>query len=157
MVLDPYLVNPCFYFGDWLKMEGSMPFELCHGGSMWEVAARKSDFNMGFNAAMASDSGFLMNTIVEKCPHVFQDLRTLIDVGGGIGVTARTIAKAFPHLDVKVLDLPHVVAQMPADASGNIEAIGGDMFEYIPPADAIFLKVSASPRKHGNMEVEQPR
>jgi hypothetical protein len=40
-----------------------------------------------------------------------------------------------------VLDLPHVVSQATAN-DGNMHFIAGDMFESIPPADAVLLKVS---------------
>jgi len=38
-----------------------------------------------------------------------------------------------------VLDLPHVVANAPTDT--NVKYITGDMFESIPSANAVFLKV----------------
>ncbi|XP_051209859.1 5-pentadecatrienyl resorcinol O-methyltransferase isoform X3 [Lolium perenne] len=50
----------------------------------------------------------------------------------------RAIAKAFPHMKCTVSDLPHVVAEAPTD--GNVSFISGDMFKYIPPANALFLK-----------------
>ena len=36
-------------------------------------------------------------------------------------------------------DLPHVVANLPD--SKNLKFVGGDMFQYISPADAILFKV----------------
>lgn len=140
MLLDPALVNPLFYLGDWIKMEGSLPFELCHGGNMWVVAAQKPDLNKDFNAAMASDSQLLMSFIVTHSPQLFYGLKSLIDVGGGTGGCARTIAKAFPDLNVKVLDLPHVAADFPND--DGVQFIVGDMFKHIPSTDAVLLKVN---------------
>lgn len=140
MVLDPALVNPLFYLGDWIKMEGSLPFELCHGGNMWVVAAQKPDLNKDFNAAMDSDSQLLMSFIVTRLPQLFHGLKSLIDVGGGTGGCARTVAKAFPDLNVKVLDLPHVAADFPKD--DGVQFIVGDMFKHIPSTDAVLLKVN---------------
>ena len=43
------------------------------------------------------------------------------------------------HIECSILDLPHVVAEAPAD--GEVRFIAGDMFDHIPPADAVLLKV----------------
>ncbi|MCL7049981.1 hypothetical protein MKW94_013073 [Papaver nudicaule] len=48
------------------------------------------------------------------------------------------IAKAYPEIKCLVFDLPHVVAAAPEIA--GLEMVGGDMFEFIPPADALLLK-----------------
>ncbi|KAF2283279.1 hypothetical protein GH714_043636 [Hevea brasiliensis] len=52
---------------------------------------------------------------------------------------AKAIAETFPNLKCTVLDLPHVVAGLQNDK--NLNFLGGDMFEYIPPADAVLLKM----------------
>ena len=54
---------------------------------------------------------------------------------------AVAIAAAFPCLKCTVLDLPHVVAKAPSISIGNVQFVAGDMFESIPLADAVFLKV----------------
>ncbi|KAM0911167.1 hypothetical protein ACQ4PT_013671 [Festuca glaucescens] len=64
---------------------------------------------------------------------------SLVDVGGGHGAVAAAIATAFPQIRCTVLELPDVVGGAPADI-GNVEFVVGDMFEYIPPADALLLK-----------------
>ncbi|KAG2538045.1 5-pentadecatrienyl resorcinol O-methyltransferase-like [Panicum virgatum] len=76
-----------------------------------------------------------------KCLYTLMDGVTLwemVDVSGGVGGAAATIAAAFPSLKCTVLDLPHVVAKAPSVR--NVQFVAGDMFESIPPANAIFLK-----------------
>ncbi|BBG99377.1 O-methyltransferase 1 [Prunus dulcis] len=63
---------------------------------------------------------------------------SLVDVGGGTGTVAKSIADAFPHMKCTVLDLPHVVADL--KGRKNLEYVAGNMFEAVPAADAIFLK-----------------
>ncbi|KAH7651871.1 O-methyltransferase COMT-type protein [Dioscorea alata] len=92
-----------------------------------------------FNETMAGDSRLLMKAVVTKCEEVFRGLKTLVDVGGGTGTSARTIAEAFPHIKCTVFDLPHVIADMPE--SPLVDAVAGNMFEYVPKADAIFMKL----------------
>jgi hypothetical protein len=66
----------------------------------------------------------------------------LVDVGGGIGSIAKVIAKSFPKIECIVFDLPHVVDGL--QGSENLKYVGGDMFEVIPPAQSILLKVKCS-------------
>ncbi|KAK1262499.1 Trans-resveratrol di-O-methyltransferase [Acorus gramineus] len=68
----------------------------------------------------------------------FVGLKSLIDVGGGTGALALTIAKAFPSIKCTVLDLSHVVADAPEGTPVNF--MEGNMFEYVPPFDAVILK-----------------
>ena len=91
---------------------------------------------------MASQSKPLMRGLVATYPHIFDGLHSLVDVGGGTGTAVKIIAEAFPGLRCIVFDLPHVVAK--ASKNDSFDVVGGDMFQKIPPADAIFLKVSMS-------------
>ncbi|XVF36821.1 hypothetical protein REPUB_Repub19eG0091400 [Reevesia pubescens] len=59
---------------------------------------------------MASDSNLVGSMLVSKCKGVFEVLKSMVDVRGGTGNLSKFIAKAFPHLDCGVFDLPHVVA-----------------------------------------------
>nr|CAB3460981.1 unnamed protein product [Digitaria exilis] len=88
---------------------------------------------------MDADSGFIMDFVVDKCGDVFQGISSLVDVAGGLGGATQVIAKAFPHVEGSVLDLSHVVAYAPTGT--EVKYIAGDMFESIPPANAVFLKV----------------
>lgn len=63
-----------------------------------------------------------------------------MDVGGGTGTMAKAFAKEFNGLECTVFDLPHVVDGLQSE--GNVKFVSGDMFEAVPPADAIFLKVT---------------
>jgi len=131
------------FLSAWLQSE--MPgctHEFEHGKSLWDLASENHEFNSMLNEFMASDTRFLMKYVVEKCGEAFEGLRTLVDVGGGTGTAARAIAEAFPRLKCTVYDLPHVVACLPE--SPLVDAIGGSMFESVPEADAVFLKVNLS-------------
>ncbi|KAJ9686221.1 hypothetical protein PVL29_015227 [Vitis rotundifolia] len=87
---------------------------------------------------MASDARLVTSVLLKEGKAVFEGLNSLVDVGGGTGTVAKAIANAFPHLNCTVLDLPHVVAGL--QGSQNLNYFAGDMFEAIPPADAILLK-----------------
>ena len=92
-----------------------------------------------FNETMVSDSRLIANMIVRQYEEVFEGLTSLVDVGDGTGTMAKAIAKAFPQLKYIVFDQPHVVSNL--EVGENLEIVGGNIFEAIPPADAILLKV----------------
>ncbi|KAJ1254061.1 hypothetical protein BS78_K126400 [Paspalum vaginatum] len=124
LFLNNIFVSPFFDLGTWLQHE--LPaadltlFEMSHRKAVWDVVGHDASMSLLFNTGMVADT------------------HSLIDVAGGHGAAAQAIAKAFPHIECSVLDLAHVVASAPACTGLNY--IVGDMFESIPPANAVFLK-----------------
>lgn len=139
MMTDSVLVLPWHFLSSWFIGNEPTAFETAHGTSLWGYTANHIEFNNLFNKAMASDTQLVMSIIVKELAPVFHGLRSLVDVGGGTGTAATIIAEAFPQVKCTVFDLPHVVETLPKDSI--IHAVGGDMFESIPHADAVFLKV----------------
>ncbi|KAF7833946.1 putative O-methyltransferase 3 [Senna tora] len=137
-MLDPILTKPWYHVAGWFKNEDPTPFDTAHGKTFWEYAGDESKLNHFFNDAMASDARLVTSVVIDKCKGVFKGLESLVDVGGGTGTVAKAIAKAFPELECTVFDLPHVVEGQ--QDSGNLKFVGGDMFQAVPPADAILLK-----------------
>jgi SAM-dependent methyltransferase len=63
--------------------------------------------------------------------------RVVVDAGGGTGTLAELLVRRHPHLDVVVLDLPEIVAQLPP---GDLRPVGGDLFRPWPvEADVVLL------------------
>ncbi|XP_043690339.1 trans-resveratrol di-O-methyltransferase-like [Telopea speciosissima] len=137
-MLDPILLTPWNFLSAWFQGDGLNPFETAHGRNLWDYAGEDNEFNKFFNEAMASDARLVMSVVVTECKVVFEGLKSLIDVGGGTGTVAKTIAETFPSLKCSVFDLPHVVATL--EGNENLNYIKGDMFESIPHADAVLLK-----------------
>lgn len=134
------MVRPMHFFSDWFKVEGSSPFEMANGGkTLWEIVSEKPELNCLFNEAMANRCTQMVKSAVQQYPELFHGVKTLVDVGGGNGTTARIIAEAFPELRCTVFDLPHVIATLPE--SKLFGKVAGDMFEAIPPADVVVLQV----------------
>jgi len=138
-MLHPVIVNPFQSMSDWFKSDEPTPFSVEHGSDFWEITACNPKFNKVFNEGMASDAKFLMDVLLKDCGHVFEGIESLVDVGGGTGSAAVAISETFPNVKCSVLELPHVVNTI--RAKGDIDFIAGDMFDYIPPTDAILLKV----------------
>ncbi|KAL0354195.1 UNVERIFIED_CONTAM: Eugenol O-methyltransferase [Sesamum angustifolium] len=140
LVLDPVMAKPFDHISEWLVSESrSTAFEMVHGRTLWELAGQEPGLNNLFNEATSSDSRVLAHVLLRDCKHVFEGIKSLVDVGGGTGTTAKAIADAFPNMKCIVLDLPHVVFGM--EGTNNLTYVAGDMFEAIPSVDVVFLKV----------------
>ncbi|KAI3927322.1 hypothetical protein MKW98_008024 [Papaver atlanticum] len=137
-MVDPFLVSSLHTLSTWFQGSESTPFAAAHGTKVWNVLEQNPEFGKKFHDAMANDSCVLMSVILNEGKGVFNNLKSLVDVGGGTGTTAHAVVGAFPHLDCMVLDLPNVVADLQGTA--NVVFIGGDMFESIPRADAVLMK-----------------
>ncbi|TVU51256.1 hypothetical protein EJB05_02667, partial [Eragrostis curvula] len=152
--LSPYIggcLMPSYFMAslrlaEWLetddcgKTAAEMPFMMAHGTDFWGMLGGDAKLGAGFSEAMQSDSRFVAGIVIDECGEVFAGVRSLVDVGGGDGTLTRAIANAFPHVRCSVLELPQVVHGVPADDDGKVEFVAGDMMEFIPPADALFLK-----------------
>ncbi|CAN0913068.1 Trans-resveratrol di-O-methyltransferase [Linum grandiflorum] len=119
---EPIMMNPWHHMSAWFRSSGDDkddPFAFSHGGKkVYQLAAE--------NPRLAEISSF-------------EGLTSLVDVGGNTGTTAKAIAEAFPDIKCTVFDLPHVISSTPAK-DGNLNYVGGDMFEGIPSADAVLFK-----------------
>ena len=139
--LQSTVVSSLFELGGWLRHELPEPcmFQLRNDHTIWELTDTDPASNALFNNAMDSDTKFIMDIVVNEFGEVFQGVESMIDVAGGHGAAAHAIVKAFPHLKCSVLDLGHVVADAPKDT--GVHYIAGNMFETVPTASMIFLKV----------------
>lgn len=68
----------------------------------------------------------------------FKHIKTLVDVGGGVGKALEILVSSYPQMHGINFDQPHVVADAPNIP--GVEHVGGNMFESIPSGDAIFIK-----------------
>ncbi|GMH17327.1 hypothetical protein Nepgr_019168 [Nepenthes gracilis] len=121
-------------------LEGGTPFNRAHGSHAFEYFGMDPRFNKVFNAAMYNVSTIYMNKIVLSYGCGFENIRQLVDVGGGVGDALKTIVSKYPHIKGINYDLPHVIQH--AIPCSGVEHIGGDMFESVPSGDAIWMKVS---------------
>ncbi|XBJ11625.1 O-methyltransferase ZRP4 [Aegilops tauschii subsp. strangulata] len=139
-VLSPVLVAPFLGIGAWFQHSLPDPclFEQAHGEALWEMSGHDAALDALINSAMVSDSRFIVDIAVRESGDVFRGISSLVDVGGGLGAAAQVISEAFPHVECSVLELEHVVSKAPAGTS--VKYVAGDMFESVPPADAVFLK-----------------
>ncbi len=58
-------------------------------------------------------SATTMELIAVRKYESFEDIKTLVDVGGGVGKDLETIISSYPHIHGINYDLPHVIADAP--------------------------------------------
>ncbi|XP_076947386.1 caffeic acid 3-O-methyltransferase 1-like [Bidens hawaiensis] len=129
-------------FDTWSKLqdsvlEGGTPIERLHGTGRFKQTALDDKINAIFNKAMVDTSVILVKDML-KCYHGFNNLKSLVDVGGGLGITLNMIVTQYPTIKGVNFDLPQVIKQAPLYP--GIEHVGGDMFQNVPKGDAIFMK-----------------
>ncbi|KAJ8761432.1 hypothetical protein K2173_001563 [Erythroxylum novogranatense] len=137
-LLTPEFLAPWYLLADWFHGNESTAFEKAHGMPFWELNDKNTEFNQLFNQAMACDSR-MMNLVIRECKPIIEGVDSFVDVGGGTGSLARIISEAHPHMKCTVLELPQVVANL--KSSENLNFVAGDMFQHIPPAAVIILKL----------------
>ncbi|KAI5334581.1 hypothetical protein L3X38_024714 [Prunus dulcis] len=136
--LDPFITKPWHYFSTWFQNDDPTACFTAHGTTFWDLGNLEPSLSHIFNDSMASDARLISKVVSNEYKGVFEGLESLVDVGGGTGTMSKAIADVFPHVECIVFDLPHVVADL--KGSKNLKFFGGDMFEAIPPTDAILMK-----------------
>ncbi|KAL0443925.1 UNVERIFIED_CONTAM: Trans-resveratrol di-O-methyltransferase [Sesamum latifolium] len=96
-MLDPILTNPWHHLSEWFQTDGDLtPFETTHGRTFWEYAGQDPRLNHLFNEGMASDAVLIASVITKHCRNAFEGLKSMVDVGGGTGTVAKSIAMLSP-------------------------------------------------------------
>ncbi|KAF5451965.1 hypothetical protein F2P56_022462 [Juglans regia] len=134
---NPWQLSPWHCLSQCVK-EGGIAFQKAHGCEMWDFAAKNPEFNKIFNDAMTCTTKIMMGVVLTEYKDGFNSIGSLVDVGGGTGEMIAKIIKSHQHIKAINFDLPHVVAAAPLRQ--GVSHVGGNMFEAIPSADAIFIK-----------------
>ncbi|KAL2954828.1 hypothetical protein AAZX31_19G245700 [Glycine max] len=117
--------------------EGGIPFNRVYGTHAFEYPRLDARFNQVFNTAMINHTTIVMKKVLE-CYKGFENIKMLVDVGGGLGININLITSKYPHIQGINFDLPHVLEHAPSYP--GVEHVGGDMFDNVPKGDAIFMK-----------------
>ncbi|XVF39383.1 hypothetical protein PTKIN_Ptkin01aG0030300 [Pterospermum kingtungense] len=118
-------------------LEGAIPFNKAKNMSVYEYMQKDLELNEVFDKAMSDQSSILVNQILKHYDG-FEGLTSLVDVGGGNGITLHLIISKYPSIRGINFDLPLVSNNAPSNK--GIENVEGDMFKGIPNGSAILLK-----------------
>ncbi|KAI3948702.1 hypothetical protein MKW92_046739 [Papaver armeniacum] len=135
---DKILLESWFHLKD-AVVTGGIPFNLAYGMNAFEYPATDARFNTVFNKGMSDHTAIFMKKILETYKG-FESINSIVDVGGGVGVSLDMILTKYPSMKGINFDLPHVIKDAPAYESA-VEHVGGDMFVSVPKGtDAVFMK-----------------
>lgn len=112
-----YLSNIQFFFETRFELknsvvEGGVPFDKVYGTHAFEYPALDARFNEVFNNGMVNHTTIVMKEILERY-HGFDNLKRVVDVGGGLGITLNMIVSKHPTIEGINFDLPHVTRNAP--------------------------------------------
>lgn len=93
-------------------LEGGTPFDKVHGTSGFEYTGLDARLNEIFNKAMVDTSIIVIKEVLNSY-HGFDNLKSLVDVGGGLGISLNMIISEYPKIKGINLDLPHVIQHAP--------------------------------------------
>ncbi|CAI9108355.1 OLC1v1007928C1 [Oldenlandia corymbosa var. corymbosa] len=143
--LGPFLefIQHINFIESWFELEeavieGGVPFKrLQNGAHAFDSLKKDPEFGEIFNKAMANHATLVVDGILESYKG-FADLESLVDVGGGFGVTINAITNKYPNVKGINFDLPQVIEHAPK--YHRVTHVSGNMFESVPNADAMFMK-----------------
>lgn len=118
-------------------LEGKDAFSSAHDMRLFEYISSDDQFSKLFHRAMSESSTMVMKKVLEEY-RGFEDVNTLVDVGGGIGTILGLITSKYPHIKGVNFDLAQVLTQAPFYP--GVEHVSGDMFVEVPKGDAVFMK-----------------
>ncbi|CAH8392708.1 unnamed protein product [Eruca vesicaria subsp. sativa] len=118
-------------------LEGRGAFSSAHGMAIFEYMKSGGEFAEMFNRTMTEHSTMIMKKVLEVYKG-FEDVNTLVDVGGSSGTTLGLVTSKYPHIKGVNFDLPQVLTNAPLYP--GVEHVSGDMFIEVPKGDAIFMK-----------------
>ena len=122
---------------------GEPAFERLYGRPFFAYLSEHPEQAEIFDAAMTGVGGRATQAMLDA--YDLSDVRTLADVGGGLGANLTRILGRYPAMRGVLFDQPHVVARArplleAAGVGGRCVAEGGDFFATAPTgADAYLL------------------
>ncbi|CAF2147583.1 unnamed protein product [Brassica napus] len=136
------LLNSQVFFKTWDNLkgviqEGKDAFSSAHGLPLFEYIGLDEQLAGMVNHAMAESSTIIMKKILEVY-RGFEDVNTLVDIGGGLGTVLNLVTSKYPQIKGINFDLTMVLANAPSYP--GVEHVPGDMFIEVPKGDAILVK-----------------
>ncbi|CAN6999443.1 unnamed protein product [Brassica oleracea var. botrytis] len=118
-------------------LDGKDAFISAQGMSLFEYISSDQQFSEVFHRAMSESATMVMKKVLEVY-RGFEDVHTLVDVGGATGTILGLITSKHPHIKGINFDLAQVLTNAPSYP--GVEHVSGDMFVEVPKGDAVFMK-----------------
>ena len=123
-------------------------FSSEYGVSLFEYAAKNSEYSKVFNDAMSSYSAIHTAMVLEALnDYDFSNVSRICDIGGGQGHLSSHLHSKYNHLNGMILELEPVVKNQESSwphkmgLQDRCKYVEGNMFEQVPPADLYIMKM----------------
>jgi precorrin-6B methylase 2/predicted transcriptional regulator len=121
---------------------GETAFEQTFKIDFYSYLKQNSEAAVNFNEWMKETTREWLLPVLEA--YDFSDVKTLVDVGGGIGTLTAVILNANPKMQAILFDREDVVvdANPVLEAAGvadRCQIVGGSFFEAVPPTGDLYL------------------
>nr|XP_023881245.1 (S)-scoulerine 9-O-methyltransferase-like [Quercus suber] len=131
------MVEPLYMLKNMVLEPECKPFYSTYGANFYEHMAKEPRFDKQFQEFMTHSAKLFLDKVLQVY-RGFEEVKELLDVGGGMGTSLGNIISMYPHIHGKNFDLPNVISVAPK--LSGVEHISGNMFESLPRAEAILLK-----------------
>ncbi|CAF1913448.1 hypothetical protein HID58_047641 [Brassica napus] len=118
-------------------LDGKDAFISAQGMPLFEYISSDQQFSEVFHRAMSESATMVMKKVLEVY-RGFEDVHTLVDVGGATGTILGLITSKHPHIKGINFDIAQVLTNAPSYP--GVEHVSGDMFVEVPKGDAVFMK-----------------
>ncbi|CAD6257267.1 unnamed protein product [Miscanthus lutarioriparius] len=116
-----------------------------HGATLFQESLESldADFHNMANEDMDAHDNFGIEIALREFRDLFEGIQSMTYFCGTSGDDkfARAIVKAFPHIKCTVLAPPKMIGATKPDDGAMINYVEGDMFNFIPPAQTVALKL----------------
>jgi ubiquinone/menaquinone biosynthesis C-methylase UbiE len=129
------------YFLDGVKT-GETPFNKAHGMPVTDWLEKNPQAAVIFNEANAIKAAASHRAIIDE--YNFSEIKTLTDVGGGVGILMAEILKTYPSIEGIVFDIPPVINEAKKvikkmGLQDRCQALEGDFFKSVPSGSDAYL------------------
>ncbi len=124
--------------------DGKQAFKEVNGKIAWEWMAGDPAMQAAFAEGMSSMTEVVAPAIAASYP--FEEVKTVCDVGGGVGIVLAAVLRKHPHLKGKLFDSESMLGEAKAylAAAGiadRVELVSGSFFDSVPRgADCYIIK-----------------
>ncbi len=121
---------------------GENGFRDLYGADVWTYRENRPDKSDVFDMWMAANTRAVADAVVAA--YDFEQVETVVDVGGGVGALLLTVLAAEPHLSGVLFEQPHVIerAQTVFATSAlrhRCRLAAGNMFEQVPEGGDLYM------------------
>lgn len=122
---------------------GQSGFKNVYNQTLYQYLDNTPDRASVYDLAMRDFSRPVGTLLARTFPEVFNQAKSVIDIGGGSGVISTELVKQYQHLTACIFDREDVCQRsaksIPAELKTRIQTYSGDFFKHIPEGYDIYL------------------